>query len=102
MRPKIFFETYGCPYNKADTKIMENIASKKFDIIDDVEQSDIIILNTCYVKTPTENRIVNRIKELARRFPEKKMVVAGCMTIVDKERVLLSNPRASLPRASKC
>jgi MiaB-like tRNA modifying enzyme len=96
MRPKIFFETYGCPYNKADTKIMEKIVSKKFDITEDVERSDIIILNTCYVKTPTENRIVNRIKELARRFPEKKMVVAGCMTIVDKERVLLSNPRASL------
>lgn len=96
MRPKIYFETYGCSYNKADTGIMENIAIKQFDIINDLELTDIIVLNTCYVKTSTEHRIINRIKEIAKRFPEKKMIVAGCMPIIDKERVLESNPKASL------
>jgi len=96
MRPKIYFETYGCSYNKADTKIMENIVAKQFDIIDDLKWADVIVLNSCYVKTSTEHKIINRIKELVKRFPEKKMIVAGCMPKIDKERVLESNPKASL------
>ena len=95
-RAKIYFETYGCSYNRADTRILENIASKKFEIVESAEKSDIIVLNTCYVKTATEHRIINRIKELVNQFPSKKMIIAGCMPKVDKERALESNPKASL------
>jgi MiaB-like tRNA modifying enzyme len=93
---KIYFETYGCSYNKADTKIMENLVSRKYDIVEDISLADVIVLNTCYVKTSTEHRIVNRIKEIATKYPEKKMIIAGCMTVVDREKAVASNPRAAL------
>jgi MiaB-like tRNA modifying enzyme len=93
---KIYFETYGCSYNKADTKIMENLVSRKYDIVEDISLADVIVLNTCYVKTSTEHRIVNRIKEIATKYPEKKMIIAGCMAAVDREKTVASNPRASL------
>ncbi|MEM2505833.1 MAG: tRNA (N(6)-L-threonylcarbamoyladenosine(37)-C(2))-methylthiotransferase, partial [Nitrososphaeria archaeon] len=96
MVAKVYFETYGCSYNKADTKIMENIVSKNFEIVEDIDLADIIVLNTCYVKTSTEHRIVNRIKELTSKYPEKKMIIAGCMSAVDREKAIIANPRASL------
>lgn len=96
MVAKIYFETYGCSYNKADTKIMENIVAKNFEIVEDIKLADVIVLNTCYVKTSTEHRIVNRIKELISKYPEKKMIIAGCMSVVDKEKATIVNPRASL------
>ena len=93
---RVYFETYGCSHNKADTKIMEEAVSRRFEITGNVETAEVIVLNTCYVKTSTEHRIINRIKSLVQRFPQKKMIIAGCMPMVDKERALESNPAASL------
>ncbi|MEM3403814.1 MAG: tRNA (N(6)-L-threonylcarbamoyladenosine(37)-C(2))-methylthiotransferase [Nitrososphaeria archaeon] len=95
-RSRIYFETYGCSYNKADTRIMEGIASRNHEIVEKIDDAEVIILNTCYVKTPTEHRIINRIKELKMKFPSKKMVIAGCMPMIDKEKALEANPNASL------
>jgi len=95
-RAKIYFETYGCSYNKADTRIMEEIVSRRHEVVEDIDRAEVIVLNTCYVKTPTEHRIVNRIKELKAKFPNKKMVIAGCMPMIDKEKALEANPNASL------
>lgn len=96
MAAKVYFETYGCSYNRADTKIMENVVSKKYEIVEDIRLADVIVLNTCYVKTSTEHRIMNRIKELVSKYPEKKMIIAGCMSIIDKEKAIVLNPKASL------
>jgi len=40
-------------------------------------------VNTCYVKRPTEDRVVNRIKALRSSFPGKPLVAAGCMVEID-------------------
>ncbi|MGQ9781835.1 MAG: tRNA (N(6)-L-threonylcarbamoyladenosine(37)-C(2))-methylthiotransferase [Nitrososphaeria archaeon] len=95
-KAKVYFETYGCSYNKADTLILEKIASKKFEVVEEAERADVIVVNTCYVKTSTEHRMINRIKELTDQFPNKGMIIAGCMPKIDKERALKSNPKASL------
>ncbi len=95
-RAKVYFETYGCSYNKADTRILEKMASRRFEVVGEVEKADVIVLNTCYVKTSTENRIVNRIKDLKDRYPGKGMIIAGCMPKIDREKALKSNPKASL------
>jgi tRNA A37 methylthiotransferase MiaB len=49
-----------------------------FTIADDPEKADVIVINTCIVKTPTENRIRDRIKFLVKKYPSKKLVIAGC------------------------
>lgn len=84
---KIYLETHGCTFNQADTDIMVNILTKKYDIVPDVEEADVIILNTCYVKLPTEQKMITKIRKFRTEFPDKKLIVGGCMVEVDPERL---------------
>lgn len=47
---------------KQISDIMANILAKKYDIVYDVEEADVIILNTCYVKLPTEQKMITKIR----------------------------------------
>lgn len=49
------------------------------------ESADVIILNTCGVKGPTENRIISRIREL--RGLGKKFIIAGCLPSINRKRL---------------
>jgi len=90
---KIYLESYGCSANQSDSEIMLGILKQKgHKIVSSPKQSDINILNTCIVKSPTENRMKFRIKELSG----KPLVVAGCMSSSEKEIIENINPKASL------
>jgi MiaB-like tRNA modifying enzyme len=93
---KVFIETYGCTFNQADSQI---IAGQLFDnnvkIVDNVEEAEIAIINTCYVKSPTESKVVNRISKFQESFPDKKIIVSGCMVEIDPEKLKKIAPNAS-------
>jgi len=85
---KIYIETFGCSFNRADSQIMKGLLSRHdFKIVDDPRIADVLIINTCYVKTPTQERVTNRIKVFQRMFPDKKLIVGGCMTEIDSKRL---------------
>ena len=51
---KVFIETYGCTFNQADSEIMAGILIENdVELVDNIEEADAIIVNTCYVKLPT-------------------------------------------------
>ncbi len=77
----ISFETYGCAVNKADTEYMTGLLEKSgYAITDDAE---VTVVNTCTVKTPTEKKILERLRELERE--KRKVVVSGCMPSAQPE-----------------
>jgi threonylcarbamoyladenosine tRNA methylthiotransferase CDKAL1 len=85
---KIYIETFGCSFNQADSQIMKGLLDKYgFRIVKNPQRADIVIINTCYVKTPTQERVAYRIQNLQKTFPDKKMIVGGCMTEIDPERL---------------
>ena len=89
---KIYFETYGCTLNQADTDIMKGILVERGDAIVEKEgEADVLVLNTCTVKGPTENKIIARLKTLNG----KRVVVAGCLSI-NRKRVRSVLPNAPL------
>jgi len=49
----------------------------------------VLIYNTCAVKGPTENRIINAIKHAPKN---KKIIVAGCLPKISFERLLREVP----------
>ena len=89
MTIKVFIYTYGCTFNKADSQIMAGLLTKEEDIsiTTNVEQADVIIVNTCYVKLPTESKVINKIKDLQSEFPNKKIIISGCMVEVDQKKL---------------
>jgi len=95
MKNKIFAEVYGCSANISDFEIALGLLTKKgYKIVDGENDSDLNIIFTCIVKTPTANRMVHRIKELTKS--KKLLIVAGCMPKTEKGMIERINPQASL------
>ncbi len=85
---KVYIESYGCTFNKADGQIMAGVLNENdIELVDNIDESDVIIVNTCYVKLPTENKIVYKIQQLQKNYPDKKIIVGGCMVEIDPEKL---------------
>jgi tRNA A37 methylthiotransferase MiaB len=93
---KVFIETFGCTFNKADSQIMAgNLLENNIQIVDSIEKADVAIVNTCYVKQPTENKVTNKIQKIKSEFPEKKIIVSGCMVEIDPKKLDKIGPDCS-------
>jgi len=80
---------YGCAVNRAEGEAMAGVlASSGFTLVDSEDEADLVLVNTCGVKTPTENKILHRLRTLS---PDKRIVVAGCLPkIIGVGRILES------------
>jgi MiaB-like tRNA modifying enzyme len=93
---KVFIESYGCTFNQADGQIMAgNLVENDIELVDSVDEADVIIVNTCYVKLPTEDKMTYRIQRLQKDYPDKKIIVGGCMVEIDPEKLDKIGPNIS-------
>ncbi len=85
----MYIEYYGCPANKSDLELMLSLAKewfKRIEIVDSPYEADVLVVHTCAVKTPTEARMISRIKTLANIG--KPIVVSGCIYLISPELVM--------------
>lgn len=79
----VYIETYGCQMNLADTEIVLGILKKQgYDVTDNPENADVVLLNTCSIRDNAEQRIYGRIgnlKTLKQDKPGLVLGVLGCM-----------------------
>jgi len=77
--PKINFITQGCSSNARESEIMMGLLDNSgYGLVDNENNSNINVVNICTVKGDTTAlREVRRLKKL---HPEKKLIVAGCIT----------------------
>lgn len=93
---KVFIESYGCTFNQADGQIIAgNLQENEIDIVDSIDEADVVIVNTCYVKLPTEDKMTYRIQKLQKEFPDKKIIIGGCMVEIDPEKLEKIGPDIS-------
>lgn len=82
---QVLVRSFGCSTNFADGEVLAGcLAAAGFKLTDNVSAADLIICNTCAVKGPTENRLVNLLKRIP---PNKKLIVAGCLPLINFERL---------------
>jgi len=75
---ELYFETYGCTANQNSTEIMKGLVKQAgLNITSNISYADLIVINSCIVKSPTEEKIRRRIQELLKKG--KKIILAGCM-----------------------
>ena len=92
---KIYASVYGCPSNIADYEMSLGLLNESgFGIADSPQESDVNIIFTCIVKTPTEQRMISLIKELTETG--KPLVVAGCMPKTSQRTIERINSNATL------
>lgn len=81
---KAFIRTYGCQSNVRDGETMKGILQAiGYEIIDNPENADLIILNTCAIRENAEQKVFGEIgflKQLKISNPNLIFGVAGCMS----------------------
>jgi len=83
---RVFLRSFGCSANMADGEVLAGcLAQAGFKLTNSATEADIVVYNSCAVKGPTENRIIEALKRIP---PKQKVVVAGCLPLISYERLL--------------
>jgi len=88
MKSYIYIETYGCAANQNNSEILKGILTQSgYQITNNQDIAEIIILNTCIVKQKTENKIKRRIQDISKQSPNKLLIITGCMPETDAKQI---------------
>ena len=87
---KYYIRTYGCQANVRDEETMRAMLEDAgFKPSENVEEVDIIIINTCAVRENAEDKVYGEIGNLKRlRKKNKKLVLAICGCMVEQPEIL--------------
>ena len=73
-RPQLYIETYGCQMNVADSELIVSIMIQNgFSITEDINEADLILVNTCSVRENAEQRVWGRL-DVFKNYKRQKMV----------------------------
>ena len=99
-RKRAYVETYGCQMNISDGELMEGVLEDHgYEISDDPEQADVILVNTCAIREHAEKRVLGRVGQLRglkRERPDLIIGVTGCMAQRMGETLLERAPHVDL------
>lgn len=88
-KPKASVITFGCQQNVSDSERLKGmLATMGYTIIDELEQADFIIFNTCAVREHAQDRVYGNIgttKQIKKDRPNTVVAICGCM--VQQEHV---------------
>jgi tRNA-2-methylthio-N6-dimethylallyladenosine synthase len=89
---KLYIESYGCQMNFSDSEIVASILQKEgFDTTSEINEADLIFLNTCSIRDKAEQTVRNRLNHingLKKKKPEMMVGVLGCMAERLKTKLL--------------
>lgn len=77
--------TYGCTHNQKDSQLIEaQLLQNGYKLVPEAE-AEIVIVNSCTVKQPTENKIIRKLDDLQQH--NREVVVAGCLSQSEPEMI---------------
>ena len=84
MPKRFYIETYGCQMNVADSEVVAAIMqTTDAEWTEQIENADILLLNTCSIRDKAEQTVLHRLDELHalnRKAGRKPIIgVIGCM-----------------------
>ena len=92
MGKRFYIESYGCQMNFSDSEIIASILNTSgFGSTRDVDEANLILLNTCSIREKAEQTIRKRLtefKKIKKRNPSLLIGVLGCMAERLKSKLL--------------
>lgn len=95
---KINFITLGCSKNTYDSNIMKEILTDKYEIVEEINNADYVVINTCgFIGTAKEESIdtIMDVIELQKVGLVKKIILAGCLSERYKDELAKEIPEIS-------
>jgi tRNA-2-methylthio-N6-dimethylallyladenosine synthase len=80
---KLYVESYGCQMNFSDSEVVASImAENGYSTTRNVDEADVVLINTCSIRENAETRVRNRLTEFKHKKennPELVVGILGCM-----------------------
>jgi tRNA-2-methylthio-N6-dimethylallyladenosine synthase len=97
---KVFIKTYGCQMNVYDsTRMSDALARDGYEPTEDMEQADLVLLNTCHIREKAAEKVYSALgrlrdmkKERNKEGREFMIGVAGCVAQAEGEEILRRAP----------
>src|SRR5580704_1669280 len=100
MRRKLYMETFGCQMNVLDSElVLGQLRAQGYQSVDDRDQADVIVYNTCSVREHAEQKVWSRLGELRGRKandPGLIIGVIGCMAERDGVNIFQRFPHVDV------
>jgi ribosomal protein S12 methylthiotransferase len=98
VRNRYFIDPFGCVKNQVDAENMTAYLNKAGWVsMSDAENADLIIVNSCGFIESAKQEAINAVMEWRKSYPNKKILLAGCLAQRYKKEL-----SESLPEADGC
>jgi tRNA-2-methylthio-N6-dimethylallyladenosine synthase len=97
---KLHIKSYGCQMNVYDAQRMaDTLAGEGFVETADVDDADLVILNTCHIREKASEKVFSELgrlrvakDEAARRGRQVSIAVAGCVAQAEGDEIIRRAP----------
>ncbi len=94
-KPGLYVHTVGCAKNLVDSEMLAGLAGERVRLVDEGEQADLIVVNTCGFIDAAKTESIDAVMEavqLKGEQPGRKVFVMGCLSKRYREEI-----RAEIP-----
>lgn len=101
MSSKVYIETFGCQMNVADTeRAATGLRQAGYEIADQAESADVVLLNTCSVRERAERKVFRRIGEIRKltTAEHKRPLIGlmGCVAQLEGDKIFSALPAVDM------
>jgi tRNA-2-methylthio-N6-dimethylallyladenosine synthase len=100
MSRKLYLETFGCQMNVLDSElVLGQLRAQGYESVEQRDDADVIIYNTCSVREHAEQKVWSRLGELRERKrsePGLVIGVIGCMAERDGTNIFKKHPHVDV------
>ena len=100
MPKRVYTATYGCQMNERDSEeVLGMLTAQGYEIAEQAETADVILLNTCSVRQHAEERAFGKMGELSvmkQEKPDLVLGIIGCMAKLQQETIFKRLPAVDL------
>ncbi|MEA2686875.1 MAG: tRNA-2-methylthio-N6-dimethylallyladenosine synthase [Actinomycetota bacterium] len=94
---KYLIRTFGCQMNVHDSERLAGaLEADGMEPTDDVEQADLVLLNTCCIRENADNKLyghLGHLKSVKDRHPDMQIAVGGCLAQKDRDLIQQRAPQ---------
>ena len=77
---KYYIKTFGCQMNISDSERIAGFLEMAGLLpSENIKRANLVIFNTCGVRQAAENRAYTLIHNLKKNYPNKKIILTGCL-----------------------